>query len=187
MNRIIRQVFGTTRPRDIFGDLLTFDRMPVRPVIHIIYWAGLGLFFIAGLGMAGMSIGSALHDSDVMAWLLAIGVTVSGWLALLIGVLAWKAFCRFYMAVMTLADDLHYLRQFQERLSPDTTVAPAPAQQPVAPPSFAPTPVTPAPAVQPAAVQPQADASPMEDGEAPKETGDILEDPFFRPRFGKQE
>jgi hypothetical protein len=187
MNRIIRQVFGTTRPRDIFGDLLTFDRMPVKPVVHIVYWAGLGLFVIAGFGMAGVSIGSALHDSDMMAWLLAVGVTISGWLALLIGVLAWRAFCRFYLAVMSIADDLHYLRQFQERLSPDTTADPGPVIQP-APKPFVPAP-TPVPAAQPAAtVQPRAeDASPMADGEAPKETGDILEDPFFRPRFGKKE
>ncbi len=208
MNRIIRQVFGTTRPRDIFGDMLTFDRMPVRPVIHIVYWAGLGLFVIIGCGMAGVSIGSALHDHDMMAWFLAVGVTIAGWLALLIGVLAWRAFCQFYMAVMNIADDLRYLRQFQERLSPDLTSAPAPAPTPTPAPQAVATPaaqpVAPAPAqtapVQSAPQQtaasrlfssatstPVESASPMEDGEAPKETGDILEDPFFRPRFGKQE
>jgi hypothetical protein len=200
MNRIIRQVFGTTRPRDIFGDMLTFDRMPVRPVIHIVYWAGLGLFVIAGFGMAGVSVGSALHDRDMMAWLLAIGVTVVGWLALLIGVLAWRAFCQFFMAIMNIADDLRYLRQFQERLSPDPTSAPAP--QPMAQPVVQPVPTEPAPQPAPAQPAPQTaasrlfnsatstpaeDASPMADGEAPKETGDILEDPFFRPRFGKKE
>lgn len=205
MNRIIRQVFGTTRPGDIFGDILTFDRMPVRPVIHIVYWAGLGLFFITGLGMAGVSIGSALHDRDMMAWFLAFGVTIAGWLGLLIGVLAWRAFCQFFMAIMNIADDLRYLRQFQERLSPDPTLVPTPL--PVAQPVSQPAPAEPAPvelAPQPAAVQPAPQsgasrlfnsatstpaqsASPMEDGEAPKETGDILEDPFFRPRFGKKE
>jgi hypothetical protein len=188
MNRIIRQVFGTTRPRDIFGDLLTFDRMPVRPVIHIVYWAGLGLFVIVGFGMAGVSIGSALHDHDVMAWFLAVGVTIAGWLALLIGVLAWRAFCQFYMAVMNIADDLRYLRQFQERLSPDPTSvdAPQPAEKPAPQPAASPQQTTASKLFSSAPAVPS-DASPMEDGEAPKETGDILEDPFFRPRFGKQE
>lgn len=178
MNRIIRQAFGTTRPGEIYHSLLTFDRLVTRPVVHMVYWAGLGLFFLAACGVAGMAVGSAIHDSDPMGWLLAFGMTVVGWLLILVGVLVWRAACEFYMAVLSIAEDLRTLRQYQEKLE---IPQPVPGR---AAPSAAPQPQAVAegftPKVDPLKFEPPSDEA--EAGPAP-ETGNILEDPFFRPRF----
>jgi len=178
MNRIIRQAFGTTRPGEIYNSLLTFDRLVTKPVVHMVYWAGLGLLFLAACGVAGVAVGSALHDSDPMGWLLAFGMTVIGWLLILIGVLVWRAACEFYMAVLSIAEDLRTLRQYQEKLELPKAAAPAAAPQP----QFQPQAVaeTFAPKVDPLKFEPPAADS--EPAPTP-ETGNILEDPFFRPRF----
>lgn len=178
MNKIIRQAFGSTRPGDIFSSLLTFDRLTTRPIIHIVYWLGLGLLFIGACIVAGIAVGTAIKEGVPMGILLALPVLVTGWLMVLIGILLWRAFCEFYMAVLNIADDLRYLRQFQERLN--GVVAPTPQSvQPAAP----------APTVQPAATRVDPLRFEVPTSEAPAtvqpETGDILEDPFFRPRFGK--
>ncbi len=198
MNRILRQAFGTTRPKEIFNSLLTFDRLVTRPIVHIVYWVGLGLFFLAAMAVLGVAVGSALHDSSPMAWLLSLPVLVGGWLGILVGILIWRAACEFYMAVLSIAEDLHILRTYQEKLEPRPTAeqvaaprpvaqAPvaqaAPVGQPAAPVSFAPPAFTPK-------VDPMSFDVPEPDAYAPvvdKETGNILEDPFFRPRFGKKE
>jgi hypothetical protein len=166
MSRMIRQVFGTTRPRDIWSTLLTFDQLVTRPMVHIVYWAGLGLLVIFGCGWIGVMIGSGMKDATLMGWLLSFGVGVAGLLGVLIAMLAWRSACEFYMAVMSIAEDLRHLRQYQEKLVPSE---PAPPPQPVAP----------APAHEPAAYETQQVAEPPRTDEA----GNILEDPFFRPRF----
>lgn len=176
MKRTIQQVFGTTRPRDIFSGLLTFDRLVTRPIVHIVYWAGLGLLFIAAMAILGMAVGSAIKDSSPMGILLSFPLLIVGWLGVLIGVLVWRSICEFYMAVMSIADDLRYPRQFQEKLDPGVAVA-APAAQPAA--------QTTAQAFTPK-VDPMNFEVPTPDAYAEvadKETGDILDDPFFRPRF----
>ncbi len=174
MNRIIRQAFGTTRPGEIYNSLLTFDRLVTKPIVHMVYWAGLCLFFLSACGVAGMAVGSALHDSDPMGWLLAFGLTVGGWLLILVGILVWRAACEFYMAVLSIAEDLRTLRQYQEKLEAPQTAAPSAASRPQAvAESFT-------PKVDPLNFDlPEADAEAVP---AP-ETGNILEDPFFRPRF----
>ncbi len=172
MNRIIRQVFGTTRPRDIWHDMLTFDRLVTKPVVHIVYWAGLGLFTIMAFAVAGVMVGTAIKDGTPWGVLLSFGLTVVGWLAILIGVLAWRSVCEFYLAVMSIADDLRHLRQYQEKLeqpAPAAPVAPAPVASFAEPTVFDP--------------QPQAVAEPA----APTSEGNILDDPFFRPRFETRE
>jgi hypothetical protein len=177
MNRIIRQAFGTTRPGEIYHSLLTFDRLVTKPIVHIVYWAGLCLFFLGACGVAGMAVGQALQDGNPMAWLLAFGLTVVGWLLILIGVLIWRSACEFYMAVLSIAEDLRTLRQYQEKLEMPTSAAPVAAPQPHVQPAAE----TFAPKIDPLKFEP-----PAEDSEpvAPTpETGNILEDPFFRPRF----
>lgn len=162
MNRIIRQAFGNTRPKDVFLNLLTFDRMVTRPIVHIVYWIGLGLLVIGAFAVAGTAIGEGIKEG-VQGWLLATGFLIVGWLMVLIGVLLWRSMCEFYMAVLSIAEDLRYLRQFQEKLP----VEPAPASVVSAPPP----PVTP---------QTVAAATPV------SEASDITETPFFQPRFGKR-
>lgn len=177
MNRIIRQVFGTTRPRDIWHDMLTFDRLVTKPVVHIVYWAGLGLFIILAFAVGGVMVGTAIKDGTVWGAMLSFGLTVVGWLAILIGVLAWRSVCEFYLAVMSIADDLRHLRQYQDKLEqPSSVVQPAaPQPAPAAVADFA-EPTTFDPAPEAAAEQP-----------APTSESNILDDPFFRPRFETRE
>lgn len=184
---IIRQAFGSTRPSDITRTLLTFDRLTARPIVHIVYWLGLGLLFIAAMGFLGVAVGSVIKDPSVWSMLLSFGILVISWLMVMIGVMLWRAFCEFYMAVLSIADDLRVLRQYQEKLEP----APAsrPQSQYIAPePQMAPQPT---PTVQPAASRPDPLRFEVPSSEPPAsvepETGNILEDPFFRPRFGKAE
>jgi hypothetical protein len=165
MKRTIRQVFGTTRPRDIWLNLFTFDQMLTRPIIHIVYWCGLGLLFIFALGWLGIMVGTGIKDASVMGWLLSFGLTVIGFLGLLIAVLAWRSVCEFYMAVMNIADDLRYLRQFQEKLTPQTFAAQMPPAEP--------------------AVESETAAAAPEPTVKGKDN--ILEDPFFRPRFERKD
>lgn len=167
MNRIIRQVFGTTRPKDIWSSLLTFDRLVTKPVVHIVYWCGLGLLFIAFMAIFGISVGSAIKDGTVMGAMLSIPLLVVGWLGVLIGVLVWRSCCEFYLAVMSIAEDLRFLRQFQEKLG----VAPGPV--PTAP--------------QPVAPEPQAVAETAPEPAPSSDPHNVLEDPFFNPRFGKRD
>ncbi len=176
MNRIIRQVFGTTRPRDIWHDMLTFDRLVTKPVVHIVYWAGLGLFTIFAFAVAGVMVGTAIKDGTPWGILLSFGLTVIGWLMILIGVLAWRSVCEFYLAVMSIADDLRHLRQYQEKLE-----MPAPQPAPVGEPAVA----AAASFAEPTTFDPMPEAS--ADPVAPSTEPNILDDPFFRPRFETRE
>ncbi len=191
MSKIIRQAFGSTRPSDITRTLLTFDRLTARPIVHIVYWLGLGLFFIAAMGFLGVAVGSAIKDSTVWGALLAFGVLIVSWLMVLIGVMLWRAFCEFYMAVLSIADDLRVLRQYQEKLEPAQAARPqspymAPQTEAAAQPQR-----HSAPTVQPMTSRSDPLRFEVPSSEPPAsvepETGNILEDPFFRPRFGKAE
>jgi hypothetical protein len=195
MSKIIRQAFGSTRPSDITRTLLTFDRLTARPIVHIVYWLGLGLFFIAAMGFLGVAVGSAIKDSTVWGALLAFGVLIVSWLMVLIGVMLWRAFCEFYMAVLSIADDLRVLRQYQEKLEVGPQAQPKPdyraASQSAAyhaTPQSAPQAAS---TVQTASSRPDPLRFDVPSSEPPAavepETGNILEDPFFRPRFGKAE
>src|SRR6185312_9078004 len=104
MNRIIRQAFGSSRPKDVFLNLLTFDRMVTRPVVHIVYWIGLGLLAVTAMAIAGTAAGEGLKEGSVWGWLLAAPILIVGWLLILIGVLLWRSLCEFYLAVMSIAE-----------------------------------------------------------------------------------
>eukprot|EP01042_Synura_sphagnicola_P033608 gene33608-43147_t len=164
MNRVIRQVFGTTRPGDLWGDLLTFDRLITKPVVHIVYWFGLGLLSIFGLGWTGIMIGTGLKDASVMGWLLSFGLSVIGWLGVMLAILVWRSFCEFYMAVMNIADDLRHLRLYQDKLT--MPAAPVAAAVPVAA------------AAEPEVAAGEAALAASSEAE-PKREGNIIDDPFF--------
>lgn len=178
MKSIIRQVFGTTRPRDIWMDLLTFDRLVSKPIVHIVYWCGLGLLIIAACATLGVAVGSGLKDGTVMGWVLSLPLLIIGWLSILITILLWRACCEFFMAVMSIAEDLRVLRQYQEKLDAPAAGSGPSVIKPVTPPQAnaefdVPTPDT----IED--VRPAAEKQPGE--------RDILEDPFFRPRFERRD
>jgi hypothetical protein len=109
----------TPRPADgrpsVFWDLLTFERMMTGPVIHLIYWCGLGLIALFGFTVIGAAVGVAIRGGSLEGTLLAIPVLVAGFL--MIGALAllWRGACEFYLAVFRIADDLRVLRTVAER------------------------------------------------------------------------
>ena len=174
MKRIIRQVFGTTRPKEIWGDLLTFERLVTKPIVHIIYWVGLGLFTIAAFGVLGISVGTAIKEGMPWGILLALPFFIVGMLSILVGVLLWRGFCEFYLAVMSIAEDLRTLRQYQEKLVQPGASGSAQA----------------APQGEPAAdiIAPAPETAVAEEAPEPTKSKDnILEDPFFRPRFERKD
>lgn len=91
--------------------MLTFDRLMTGPVIHLIYWAGLGVILIGIFGAIGAAVGVALQDTNVIGKLLALPVAIAGVLVGLALSLLWRSFCEFYVAIFRIADDLRALRQ----------------------------------------------------------------------------
>jgi len=95
--------------------LLTFERMITGPVIHLIYWAGLGVIVVAAFGVVGASVGIAIREKSLETVLLAIPAAVAGLLIVLAGGLIWRGFCEFYVVIFRIGDDLAALRRVAEQ------------------------------------------------------------------------
>jgi hypothetical protein len=92
-------------------DLLTFDRLITGPVIHLVYWSGLGVIVVGAFSVVGASIGVAWREGSWAALLLALPVLVVGLLVVAAMALIWRAFCEFFVAVIRIGDDLAALRR----------------------------------------------------------------------------
>jgi len=99
----------------VLRDLLTFERLLTGPVIHLIYWAGLGVIILGAFGSIGAAIGVALKEQEIVGKLLALPLAVAGVLVCFALVLLWRSFCEFYVAVFRIADDLKGLRAAAEQ------------------------------------------------------------------------
>ena len=95
-------------------EVLTFDRLITGQVIHLVYWAGLGVIVIAAFSVVGAAIGVAMREGSWAAVLLAIPVLVAGLLVVGALGLIWRAFCEFYVAIFRIGDDLAALRRTAE-------------------------------------------------------------------------
>lgn len=138
------QAFGKTSPRDLFWDLLTFDRLLTGPVIHLIYWAGLALIVLGGFGTIGGAVGLAWREENLVTKVaLALPFLIGGFIALAAGALIWRSFCEFYVAVFRISDDLRAMRAAMERgqapasvlttpMKPETEAAEGETDDPVA-------------------------------------------------------
>jgi hypothetical protein len=102
-----------SRPGRVWS-ILTFERLVTGPVIHLVYWAGLGVIIIAAFSVVGASVGVALREGSWAAVLLAIPVLVGGLLAVGAAGLVWRAMCEFYVAIFRIGDDLAALRHAVE-------------------------------------------------------------------------
>ncbi|MDR3506363.1 MAG: DUF4282 domain-containing protein [Caulobacteraceae bacterium] len=100
--------------RGLFWDLLTFDRLIAGSLIHLVYWAGLGIIALMGFFAVGAAAGLALHNDGAAGWLLAVPALVGGALAVLALGLIWRASCEFYVAILRISDDLRAIRQNDE-------------------------------------------------------------------------
>jgi Na+/H+ antiporter NhaC len=121
----------------LLWDLLTFDRLVTGPVIHFIYWAGLGVVALFGFSVVGAAVGLALKEPGVGSLLLAFPVLVAGLLVAGALVLLWRAFCEFYVAIFRISEDLRALRQTSDAdnavLLARRQAAPQPGQAPQPP------------------------------------------------------
>lgn len=115
-SRYDRRNAGTGR--DFVWDLLTFDRLMTGPLVHLIYWAGLGLIALIGFGVVGATVGITARGGEVMGLLLAVVILVAGLLGVLITALIWRGICEFFVAVFQISDDLRALRAAQEAQAP---------------------------------------------------------------------
>jgi hypothetical protein len=108
---------GARGPRRGGGlsSLLTFEHLITGPVIHLVYWCGLGVIIIAAFGVVGGSVGVAIRDQSPETWLLAIPALIAGLLILLAGWLIWRAFCEFFVVIFRIGDDLAALRRVAEQ------------------------------------------------------------------------
>ena len=103
-------------------DLLSFDRLLTGPLIHLIYWGGLAMVLLSGFGFVGAAVGLALRNLNLEALLLAVPAVIAAILTMLVIALLWRAACEFFLAVFSIAEDLHALRA-----SEAAKAAPAPA------------------------------------------------------------
>jgi len=158
---VIKTAFGTTKPKDIVVNLMTFDRLLTRPVIHLIYWAGLALVALGLFAVLGGTIGIAMREEMPWGIFLAIPFLIGGLLFLTAALLLWRSFCEFYIAIFRIADDLKALRAAAEGQG-----------------GIAPNPVFTAPA-QASGTDAAAQAS---SEITPPEEVDVLNNPFFVPK-----
>jgi hypothetical protein len=100
--------------QSILWDLLTFDRLLTGPVMHLIYWCGLGVVALVGFGIVGAAIGVAIRGGGWEGPVLAIPMLVGGLLAIAALGLLWRGACEFFLAVFQIADDLQALRRAAE-------------------------------------------------------------------------
>ncbi len=118
----MRSASPTPAPAGLL-DLLTLDRLLTGSLIHLIYWAGLGLIAIAGFGAVGGTVGVMLRESGVGA-LLSVVFLVVGLLVLLTLAVMWRGVCEFFVAVFQISDDLRAIRgQFERAAAAERTQA----------------------------------------------------------------
>jgi len=102
------------RGRGWLWDMLTFERMITGPVIHLVYWSGLGVIAIGAFGVVGASLGIAIRERSLETALGAVAALVAGLLIAVAGAIVWRAFCEFYVVIFRIGDDLSALRHAAE-------------------------------------------------------------------------
>jgi hypothetical protein len=107
---------GRAPAKTAIWDLLTFDRLLTAPVIHLIYWSGLGVIVLIAFFLIGAAVGTAVREGDIPGVLLAFGMIVASALVCGAMVLLWRALCEFYVAIFRISEDLRALR---EQAAPD--------------------------------------------------------------------
>ena len=98
----------------LIWDLLTFEKLMTNTVVHLIYWAGLGIIAVGVFGFIGAAVGVAVRDPFPFGILMAIPIAVVGLLVMTALLLIWRSFCEFYVAVFRISEDLSALRADME-------------------------------------------------------------------------
>ncbi len=92
-------------------DLLTFERLMTNQVIHLVYWAGLGVIAVMAFGVLGATVGVAIREGSILGVLLALAVLGIGLLGVSAAILLWRSFCEFYVTIFKIGEDLAVLRR----------------------------------------------------------------------------
>jgi len=98
-------------------DVLTFERMLTGQVIHLVYWAGLGVIAVTAFGVVGASVGVGIRAIGERSWetlLLIVPGLIGGLLIVAAGGLIWRAVCEFFVVIFRIEDDLAALRRVAE-------------------------------------------------------------------------
>jgi hypothetical protein len=98
----------------LIWDLLTFEKLMTNTVVHLIYWAGLGILAVGVFGFIGAAVGVAIRDPFPFGLLMAIPVAIVGLLVMGALLLLWRSFCEFYVAIFKISEDLSALRADME-------------------------------------------------------------------------
>ena len=98
-------------------NLLTFERMMTNQVVHLVYWAGLGIIGVGAFGVLGATVGIAVREASILGVLLALIMLAVGLLGVAAAVLLWRSFCEFYVTIFKISDDLAALRKQAEEES----------------------------------------------------------------------
>jgi hypothetical protein len=98
----------------LLWDLLTFEKLMTNTVVHLVYWAGLGMIAIVAFGILGATIGVAIREGSLFGILLAVPVLVIGLLGVAVVALLWRSFMEFYVAIFKISEDLSALRKEAE-------------------------------------------------------------------------
>src|ERR1700760_1253598 len=102
--RPIHKSTGRESVGSFLWDLLSFQRMLTGPVLHLVYWAGLGVIFIASCGMIAGSVTVAAREGG-MGILLGFASLIASLLAMAGLVLLWRMLCEFYVAGFRIRED----------------------------------------------------------------------------------
>lgn len=95
-------------------DMLTFEHLVAGKVLHLLYWAGLGITFMFAAGWIGAAIALGMREGTFMGFLLAFPSIVAGLLVAFAMVLVWRLFCEFCNAIFRVSEDLRVMRLSQE-------------------------------------------------------------------------
>jgi hypothetical protein len=111
-----RPTITSSRPpgSSLIWDILTFEKLMTGQVVHLIYWAGLGIIALIGFSAIGAAIGLAIREASLISILLSIPVLVGGLLIVGALILIWRGVCEFYVAIFRISDDLRALRRAEE-------------------------------------------------------------------------
>jgi hypothetical protein len=112
--KLLRETARSSRFEKALWRLLTLEQLMTSSIAHLVYWMGLGIIALGGFAAVGATVGLALREGDVMGWLLALPVFITG--LLVIGALAilWRSFCELYVVLIRIGDDLGAIRRAAE-------------------------------------------------------------------------
>ena len=85
--------------------------MLTGPITHLVYWAGLALISLIAFGSVGAAVGLWIRSGWGEGLLLAVPTIVVGLLVAGALALIWRSACEFFVAVFSIAEDLHAIRQ----------------------------------------------------------------------------